>query len=112
MVQEGEIVGGQTFSLWKMVKDNHSSRMSVWIRRIVLVTHGVASNICWNSYSSKTYVRIRRMVLVSLYGVSDLFNTMPHYSDGVWIREMVQLMILDDIDSDDVAHELIYVIMR
>jgi hypothetical protein len=112
MVQEGEIVGGQTFSLWKMVNDNHSSRMYVWIRRIVLVTHGVSSNIYWNNYSSKTYVRIRRMVLVSLYGVSDLLNIMPDYSDGVWIQEMVHLMILYDIDNDDVSHEFIYMIMR
>jgi hypothetical protein len=44
-------------------------------------------------YSSRTYVRIRRMVLVSLYGVSDLSN-MSDYSDGVWFREMMQLMTL------------------
>jgi hypothetical protein len=52
------------------------------------------------------------MVLVSLCGVSDLFNIMPDYSDGVWLREMMQLMLSDDTDSDDVARELIYVIMR
>jgi hypothetical protein len=52
------------------------------------------------------------MVLLSLYGVSDLFNIMPDYSDGVWIREMMQLMLSDDTDSDDVSRELIYVIMR
>ena len=52
------------------------------------------------------------MVLVSLYGVSDLFNIILNYSYGVWLREMMQLMLLDDIDSDDVARELIYVIMR
>ena len=57
-----------------MVKDNHSSRMYVWITRIVLVAHGVAYNICWNNYSSRTYVWIRIIVLVSLCGVSDLFN--------------------------------------
>jgi hypothetical protein len=51
--------------------------MYVWIRRIVLVAHGVASNICWNSYPSSTYVLIRRMVLLSLCGVSDLSNIMP-----------------------------------
>jgi hypothetical protein len=96
----------------KMVQDSHSSRTYVWIRRIVLVSHGVASSICWNNYSSRTYVWIRRMVLVSLCGVSDLFNIMPDYSDGVWLREMMQLMLSNDTDSDDVARELIYVIMR
>jgi hypothetical protein len=45
-------------------------------------------------YSSRTYVHIRRMALVSLYGVSDLSNIMSNYSDGVWFREMMQLMIL------------------
>jgi hypothetical protein len=45
-------------------------------------------------YSSRTYVRIKRMVLVSLSGVSDLFNIMSDYSDGVWFREMMQLMTL------------------
>jgi hypothetical protein len=68
-----------------MVQDSHSSRTYVRIRRIVLVAHGMASNICWNNYSSRTYVWIRRMVLVSLYGVSDLFNIMPDYLDGVWL---------------------------
>jgi hypothetical protein len=43
-------------------------------------------------YSSRTYVQIRRMVLVSLYGVSDLSNIMSNYSDGVWFREMMHLM--------------------
>jgi hypothetical protein len=90
-----------------MAQDIYSSRTYVWIRRIVLVAHGVASNICWNSYSSRTYVRIRIMVLVSLCGVSDLFIIMPDYSDGVWLREMIQLMLSDDIDSDDGAHDLI-----
>jgi hypothetical protein len=80
---DSQCVGGQTFSKWKMVQDNYSSRMYVRIKRIVLVAHGVASNICWNNYSSWTYVRIRRIVLVSLCGVSDLFNIMPDYSDGV-----------------------------
>jgi hypothetical protein len=36
-------------------------------------------------YSSRMYVWIRRMVLVSLCGVSDLSNIMPDYSDGVWL---------------------------
>jgi hypothetical protein len=34
------------------------------------------------------------MVLVSLYGVSDLSSIMSDYSDGVWFREMMQLMTL------------------
>jgi hypothetical protein len=45
-------------------------------------------------YSSRTYVQIRRMVLLSLCGVSDLSNIMSDYSDGVWFREMMQLMTL------------------
>jgi hypothetical protein len=68
-----------------MVQDNNSSRTYVRIIRIVLVSHSVASNICWNNYYSRRYVRIRRMVLVSLCGVSDLFNIMPDYSNGVWL---------------------------
>jgi hypothetical protein len=103
---DSQYVDGQTFSLWKMVQDSHSSRTYVRIRRIVLVAHGVASNICWNNYSSRTYVQTRRMVLVSLCGVSDLFNIMPDYSDGVWLQEMMQLMLSDDTDSDDGAHDL------
>jgi hypothetical protein len=86
---DSHYVDGQTFSLWKMVQDNHSSRTYVHIRRIFLVAHSVASIIYWNNYSSRTYVLIRRMVLVSLYGVSELFNIIPDYSDGVWIREMM-----------------------
>jgi hypothetical protein len=66
-----------------MVQDSHSSRMYVHIRRIVLVSHGKASSICWNNYSSRTYVRIRRIVFASICGVSDLFNIMPDYSDVV-----------------------------
>ena len=58
-------------------------------------------------YSSMTYVWIRRMVLVSLCGVSDLFSIMPDYSDGVWFQEIMQLMLSDDTDSDDGAHDLI-----
>jgi hypothetical protein len=46
-----------------------------------------------NIYSSRTYVQIRRMALVSLCGVSDL-SIMSNYSDGVWFREMMQLMTL------------------
>ena len=72
-----------------MVQDIFSSRKYVCIRRIVLVAHGVASNIRWNNYSSRTYVWIRRMVLVSLCGVSDLFIIMPDYSYGVWLREIM-----------------------
>ena len=45
-------------------------------------------------YSSRTYVQIRRMALMSLYGVSDLSNIMYDYSNGVWFREMMQLMTL------------------
>ena len=44
--------------------------------------------------------------------MSDLFNIMLDYSDGVWLREMMQLILSYDTDSDDVACELIYVIMR
>jgi hypothetical protein len=36
------------------------------------------------------------MVLVSLCGVNDLFNIKPDYSDGVWIRDMMQLMLSDN----------------
>jgi hypothetical protein len=45
------------------------------------------------------------MVLVSVFGVSDLFNIMHDYSDGVWLLEMMQLMLSDD--SDNGAHDLI-----
>jgi hypothetical protein len=58
-------------------------------------------------YYSRTYARIRRMVFVSLLGNSDLFNIMYDYSDEVWFREMMQLMLPDDTDSDDGAHDLI-----
>jgi hypothetical protein len=34
------------------------------------------------------------MALMSLCGVSDLPNIMSDYSDGVWFREMMQLMTL------------------
>jgi hypothetical protein len=65
---------------------------------MVSVVHGVALGICWDSHTSRTYVQIRRMVLVSLYGVSDLFNIMLDYSDRVWLREMMQLMLSNDSD--------------
>jgi hypothetical protein len=52
-------------------------------------------------YSSRTYAQIRRMVFVSLLGVSDLFSIMSDYSDGVWFREMMQLMLPDDTDNND-----------
>jgi hypothetical protein len=90
-----------------MVQDSYSSRTYVWIIIIVLVSHDMASNICWNSYSSRTNVWIRRLVLVSLCGVSDLPSIMPDYSDGVWLREMMQLMLSYDIDNDEGAHDLI-----
>ena len=76
---------------------------------MVYVVHGIAFSICWDSHSSRTYVQIRRMVLVSLCGVSDLFNIMLDYSNGVWLREMMQLMLSDDTDNDDGA---CYLIMR
>jgi hypothetical protein len=104
---DSQCASGQTFSKRKMVHDIYSFRTYVWIRRTVLVAHGMASSICWNSYSSRTYVQIRRMVLVSLCGVSDLFSIMHDYSDGVWLREMMQLMLLNDNDSDDGARDLI-----
>jgi hypothetical protein len=34
------------------------------------------------------------MVLVSLYGVSDLSNIISDYLDGAWFREMMHLMTL------------------
>jgi hypothetical protein len=61
------MINGQRFPRWKMVQDIYSSRTNVWIRR---------------------------MVLVSLYGVSDLSSIMSDYLDGVWFREMMQLMTL------------------
>jgi len=74
---------------------------------MVFVAHGMAFSIYWDSHSSRTYVRIRRMVLVSLYGVNDLFSIMPDYLDRVWLREMMQLMLSDYIDSDAGACDLI-----
>ena len=71
-----QCVDGQIFSKRNMLQDSDSSRTYVRIRRIVLVAHGMASNISWNSYSYRKYVWIRRMVLVSLYGVSELFSIM------------------------------------
>jgi hypothetical protein len=67
----------------------------------------MASSICWNNYSSRTYVQIRRIVLVSLCGVSDLFNIMSNYSNEVWLQEMMQLVLLDDTDSNDGDRDLI-----
>jgi hypothetical protein len=32
--------------------------------------------------------------LVSLYGESDLSNIISNYSDEVWFREMMQLMVM------------------
>jgi hypothetical protein len=32
--------------------------------------------------------------LVSLHGESDLSNIISNYSDGVWFREMMQLMMM------------------
>jgi hypothetical protein len=90
-----------------MVQDSYSSRTYVWIRRIVLVANGVPSSIYWNIYSSRTYVQIRIIVFVSLCGVNDLFSIMPNYSDGVWILDMMHLMLSNDIDSDDGARDLI-----
>jgi hypothetical protein len=46
-----------------------------------------------DSHSPRTYVWIRRMVLVSLSGMSDLFNIMPDYLDEVCLPEMMQLML-------------------
>ena len=68
-----------------MLMDRHSS-CGKWSRTVILLGH------------------IRRMILVSLCGVSDLFNIMPDYSDGVWLLEMMQLMLSNDIDSDDGDH--------
>jgi hypothetical protein len=79
---------------------------------MVSISHGVASNLCWGSHSSRTYVQIRRMVLVSLCGVNDLFSITLDYSGRVWLQKMMQLMLSDDIDNGNVARELIYVIMR
>jgi hypothetical protein len=50
---------------------------------------------------------MRRMIIVSLCGVSDLFSIILVYLDGVWLREMMQLMLSDDTDSDDGACDLI-----
>jgi hypothetical protein len=66
-----------------MVQEIYYSRAYVWIRRIVLAAHGMSSNICWKIHSSSTYVQIRKIILVSLCGVSDLSNIMLNYLDGV-----------------------------
>jgi hypothetical protein len=78
---------------------------------MVSVSHGIDFNVSLDNHSFRTYVHIRRMVLVSLCGVSDLLNIMLDYLDGVWILEMMQLMLLDDTDNDDVYRELIYMII-
>jgi hypothetical protein len=58
-------------------------------------------------------------ILSELIPTHDLLNIMHDYSDGVWPREMMQTMIYFDArmlpydtDSDDDAHDLIFVIMR
>jgi hypothetical protein len=60
-----------------------------------------------NIYSSRTYSRIRRMAFVSLLEVSDLLSIISDYSDGVWSREMMQLMLSNDTDRDDGVRDLI-----
>jgi len=78
---------------------------------MVSVSHGMDFNICWDSLSSRMYVRITIIVLVSLCGVSDLFIIMLDYLGGVSLQEMMDLTLSDDVDSGDVSHKLIYVIM-
>jgi hypothetical protein len=80
---DSQCVGGHIFSKRKNVQDNYSSRTYVQIGKIVLVANGMASSICWNNYSSRTYVWSRIIVLVLLCGLSDLFNIILDYSDGV-----------------------------
>jgi hypothetical protein len=55
----------------------------------------------------QAYAQIRRMVFVSLIGVTDLFNIMSDYSYGEWFREMMWLMFSNDTNSDDGAPDLI-----
>jgi hypothetical protein len=62
---------------------------------MVSVVHGIAFSIYWDNHSSRMYVWIRRMILISLCRVSDLFNIMLDYSYGVWFQEMMQLMLSD-----------------
>jgi hypothetical protein len=57
-----------------------------------------------NIYSSRTCVQIRRMDRVSLCGVSDLSSIMSNYSNGVWFRDMIQMMILM---VNEGAHDLV-----
>jgi hypothetical protein len=45
------------------------------------------------------------VILVSLCGVSDLFSIMHDYSYGLWLREMMQLML--SYDSINGACDLI-----
>jgi hypothetical protein len=56
---DSQCADGKTFSRRKMIQDIYPSRTYLWIRRLFLVSHGVA-------YSSRTYLWIRRLVLVSL----------------------------------------------
>jgi hypothetical protein len=105
------------------------------VGRMVLVAHGVAFSICWDSHSSCVtgsdqdrengpYITLlsellmRNTVLSALSPAHDLFSIMLDYSDGVWPREMMQTMIYfdakmlpDDTNSDD-SRDLICVIMR
>jgi hypothetical protein len=41
------------------------------------------------------------------HSLEDLFNIMSDYLDGVWFQEMMQLILSDETDSDDGAHDLI-----
>ena len=50
---------------------------------------------------------LEEWIFVSLLGVSDLFNIMSDYSDGICFREMMQLMLSNDTDSDYGACDLI-----
>jgi hypothetical protein len=57
----------------EMVRDSHSSRTYVQIRRMILIAHGMAFNIWEDNHSSRTYVRIRRMVLVAHCGAFSIY---------------------------------------
>jgi len=61
---------------------------------------------------------MRDTLMTTLSLAHDLFNIMPNYLDAVWPWEMMQTMMYvdakmlsNDIDSDDDACELIYMIM-
>jgi hypothetical protein len=47
------------------------------------------------------------MVLVSLYGVSELLIIILDYLDGVWLRYMMHLILSDDTNSDHGACDFI-----